>query len=80
MTKPDKLYDEEALKNIQGRLVDPWHKTFAKDVIELYETLKQSNKPTDLCDECHGEGRVTTDTATCISCNGSGKRTKTSGG
>lgn len=36
-----------------------------------------SNKPTDLCDECHGEGRVTTDTATCISCNGSGKRTKT---
>lgn len=27
-----------------------------------------------VCPECYGSGQVTTDTATCITCGGSGKR------
>ena len=38
----DKLtIDEDAMKTIIDRLVDPWHKTFARDVVELYEKAKQ---------------------------------------
>jgi len=33
----DKLtVDEAAMKAITDNLVDPWHRTFARDVVEMY--------------------------------------------
>lgn len=37
----DNLIDEQALKDVTRRLIDPWHKTFARDVVEIYEAAKR---------------------------------------
>lgn len=37
--------DEEAMASVTARLVDPWHKTFARQAIEAYEAAKQPVQP-----------------------------------
>lgn len=37
--------DESAMKVIIDKLVDPWHRTFARDVVEMY--LKHANNHPD---------------------------------
>ena len=37
--------DEKAFEPLIQKLVDPWHKTFARDVVEMYEANR--NKQSD---------------------------------
>lgn len=45
---PNKLtIDQKALDVILSKLVDPWHKTFAKDVVEMYEANRKKQSEYD---------------------------------
>ena len=50
--------DEGAMKVITDKLVDPWHKTFARDVVEMYEANRNKHSESEIGDSTTGEWRI----------------------
>jgi len=73
----DTMRENQFLRASIRSALDDLQKAYPLSAEAVLDNAVQSYKQSEVCEECDGRGQVETDCATCISCRGSGKPTKT---